>query len=268
MTLSRVPPPPFRAVASYGPGPTQPVAAVDHVAQVLTLFRDHPDLRVTDVADRLGIARSTAHRLLKTLAQRGIVAQDRDSRRYRLGPVLIEVALASIDQLDSRRRVRHHLRDISQELGETVSLVGLEGPYCRFIDGEEGTNESHTAIRTGGLLPAYALSGGKVLLAALSEEEVRRLYRPGLRGLTGRTVVDMEDLLDELAAVRANGYALNREESAIGLSAVAVPVVARTGRVVAALVLSAPSRRFANRDVGRIVAALRRTSKSIRADMI
>ncbi|MGH3750003.1 MAG: IclR family transcriptional regulator, partial [Micromonosporaceae bacterium] len=149
------------------------IESVDNALRVLLLLRQQPQVRVTDVSDQLGVARSTAHRLLSTLAHHGFVHQDRMTRAYRAGRVFIELGLAAVGDLDVRRKARQHLEALSEKLRETVNLLVLEGAGSRFIDGVEGDRPVRVSLRTGVLLPASSTSGGKVLLAELPVDEVR-----------------------------------------------------------------------------------------------
>jgi DNA-binding IclR family transcriptional regulator len=248
--------------------PAYLISSVDHALQVLLLLRERRELRVRDVANELGVAHSTAHRILSTLVWRGFGIQDRGSKTYRAGRVLAEIALASIKELDVRRKARSHMERLSRLLHETVNLIALEDDGCRFIDGVEGDQLVRVSARTGTLLPAYAISGGKVLLAALPKGRLRELYPNGLRKLTPNTVSDFRGLERELALIRKRGYALNVEESQVGLWAVAVPILDRAGHTIAALAVSTPASRVEPSDVAVRVQALRETVSAIAADLV
>lgn len=251
-------------------GSRAPIAlidSVDHAMRLLTLFQERPELRVTDVALELGVARSTAHRLLTTLAWRGFVAQDRVSKSYRAGRVLVEIGLTSISELDVRRKAHRHMENLSTALEETVNLMVLEGDGARFIDGVDGNQQVRVSIRTGTLLPAYCSSGGKALIAELSHEELLALYPGGLRRVTTQTTVDLDKLEGELAEIRRRGYALNIEESAIGLRAVGVPIRDHAGRAIAAVAVSTPAHRLGPAEVPTFVERLTETAAMIAADL-
>ena len=247
--------------------PSALIDSVDHAMRLLMLFQDRPELRVTDVAKELGVARSTAHRLLSTLTWRGFVAQDRVSKAYRAGRVLVEIGLTSISELDVRRKAHRHMESLSTALQETVNLIVLEGNGARFIDGVEGNQQVRVSIRTGTLLPAYCSSGGKALIAELSHEELLALYPGGLRRVTAQTTVDLDKLETELAEIRHRGYALNIEESAIGLRAVAVPIRDHAGRAIAAVAVSTPANRLGPAEVSSFVERLTETAALIAEEL-
>ncbi|MFB0833843.1 IclR family transcriptional regulator [Arthrobacter halodurans] len=248
--------------------PPHLIGSVDHALTVLLLLQERGELRVRDVARELGVAQSTAHRLLATLAWRGFVVQDRGGRTYRAGNVLVGIALASIKDLDVRRQARTHMQRLARELHETVNLIVLEHGGCRFIEGVEGDRMVRVTPRTGTLLPASSTSGGKVLLAELDDDRVRALFGDGLRTLTDRTIRTVDELLRELAAVRSRGFATNLGETEAGLHAVAVPVRDRSGHAVAALAVAAPSGRLNSQTIPVALERLRSTAEAIRADLL
>jgi DNA-binding IclR family transcriptional regulator len=240
--------------------------SVDTALRLLLLLRRQPELRVTAAAAQLGVAASTAHRLLVTLEARRFVTQDRVSRAYRAGPALIELGLHSTGSFDLRTAAEPHIKALAARMGETVNLLVLEGTSVRFIAGYESDQRVRTRVLTGTLLPAYAVSGGKVLLAEIPRETLRAMYPQRLRKLTPRTKT-FTQLLDELSLVMMRGYAVNHGESELGLSAVAVPLRDHVGRSIAAVAMSAPTSRLKDMDLREIVIQLRECVRRIRADL-
>ena len=204
----------------------------------------------------LGVAPSTAHRLLTTLLAHGFVVQDPATRRYRPGPRLLEVALSSLERVDVRRVARPHLVALAAEVRETASLMVLEGPQVRFIDSAEGPQLVRVANRTGDVLPAHLTSGGKAILAALPEAELLRLFPDEqMPGPPDRPPVPRSAFLEELARVRATGFATSSERTAAGLSAVAVPIADFHGNPLAAIGVSVPTMRLDDHRAREIAAA-------------
>lgn len=244
--------------------PAYAINSVDKALQVLVLVRERQSLRVVDVSEELGVARSTAHRLLSTLVFRGFVTRDPLTRTYRCGPELLGPGLV-VASNDAIRQEAHGLMEtLSSSLRESVNLTVLEGPHCRFIDGINGDRPLRTSVRIGALLPSQATSGGKAMLAELSSQQVREIFSRGLRRMTETTIVDIDRLEDELRDVRETGYGLNVGESELGLSAVAV-AIHQGGRAVAALAISTPSLRMGPGHLPALVKALRRAGSSLEA---
>lgn len=236
------------AVPPEGPATT----SVDNALWLLQLIGERRALRVAEAADLLGVARSTAHRLLTSLRRRGFVMQDRPNGAYRPGPALYEIGLAAVSRIDIRRVARPVLEYIREETDETISLAVLEGTTVRFLDCAESSRSVRVGNRTGVVRPAHASAVGKAILAGLSDAELDRRYPGGELppGATDAALTDLAALRTELAEIRAQGYALNWEESAEGVCAVAVALRDTVGQPLAGLGLAAPSSRI--RDVETI----------------
>jgi IclR family transcriptional regulator, acetate operon repressor len=226
--------------------PRPPTTSVDNALRLLELVGQRQALRVAEAADVLGVARSTAHRLLAALRRRGFVMQDRPNGAYRPGPALVEIGLAAVSRIDIRRVARPVLEEVRELTGETVSLAVLEGASIRFVDCAEGPRSVRVGNRTGVVRPAHASAVGKAILAGLSDAEVLRRYPDEdlPAATTEAALTARAALLDELAGIRTRGYALNWEESADGVCAVAVALRDTVGQPLAALGVAAPSSRM------------------------
>lgn len=206
----------------YGPAPQYPIDSVDNALRVLLLLNQRPSLRLTEVSRHLGVASSTAHRLLATLQFRGFVQQDA-TRSYTRGPALDEMAMTLLRQMDVRTRARPILEQLNASLRETIHLGRLDGTKVHFVEAVESTQALRVGSRLGWALPAHCTSTGKALLAALPVEEVRRRYPDeSLPQLTAKSIATRTMLLTALAEVRARGFAASQEESEEGVSSVAV----------------------------------------------
>ncbi len=239
--------------------PAYPIASVDNALRLLRLFRDQPRVRLSEASEHLGVAVSTAHRLLAMLAYHGFVRQDPDSRAYLAGPALVEIGLAAVRQLDIRAQARPVLEDLAAALGETVHLTVLEGGDVRYLDAVESSRALRVTARTGSVLAANCTASGKALLAGLPDAEVTARFagHAALPALTGRSITRRSRLLAELRAVRERGFAVNREESEEGVASVAVPVPGPRELPVAALAVSGPVSRMTDETVTAIGARLR-----------
>ena len=223
--------------------PPYAIESVSNALRLLSLFRQQEVLRVTDASRELGVARSTAHRLLMTLAHEGFVQQERNSKAYRPGPALLELSFSSGGIQELRQAARPLMEELSAALNETVQLLVLEGRSARFIESVECDRAVRVTGRTGALLPAHATAGGKALLAAMAPDDLLVLFRAGLPRLTEQTNTSMATFVEELSDVCRQGYALNLGESLDGLHAVGVRIANPAGRVVASLAVSVPADR-------------------------
>jgi DNA-binding IclR family transcriptional regulator len=236
--------------------PAHPISSVENALRLLVILRDREEIRVSEAADELGVARSTAHRLLAMLHAYGIVEQT-PNRAYRLGPVLAEIGLAALRQVDVRAHIRPFLEQLVTELGETAHLIVREGLSCRFAESVEGTHALRTTARVGIAYPVHDTSGGKALLAELSEGELLELYpEEHLTGHFGTRAA----LFEELEEVRRLGYARNRGESEAGIAAVGLVQRTSSGRIAGAVAVSAPETRMTEERIQEVLAVLRRVS--------
>ena len=225
--------------------PKYPIESVDNALRLLLLLREEPTLTVQRASAELGVAPSTAHRLLAMLRHRGFVEQDSGTRAYRAGPQLTEVGLAAIQELDIRRAARPHLERLVAEVQETAHLTVLRGTTVLFIDGVESPRILRAAARVGHSLPAHATASGRVLLAALPEQTVLELYPDArLVPVTARTITSRRALLARLDEVRERGFALNEGESEDDVVAVAVAIRTSDGVARGAITVAGPATRF------------------------
>ncbi|MGD7003791.1 IclR family transcriptional regulator [Corynebacterium halotolerans] len=243
-----------------------PVESVDRALRILLYLRNHDSISVKEAAAHLGIAASTAHRLLSTLARRGFVLQD-FTRRYRLGDVLSVIAPEQITESGLREVALQPLRELQVKVQETVQLMVLRGGNIRFIEGVEPNAVLRVIRRVDDEMPAFVSAGGKAILARLSNQEVEDIYQRGLSNWPTRRVQSMKMLKRMLTLVRRNGYALSLEETEQGVSGVGVCVIGPNGRPVAALTVAIPSVRFRRELVPEYVAALQAAAWQLQEEL-
>ena len=217
--------------------PTYGIDSVDHALKLATLLQQEGPLRLTDAAERLGVARSTAHRLLAMLVYRDFAEQDAD-RRYVAGPVLRRPATPEpVSEL--RRTALPHLQALTDSTGETTNLVVVLGDQVRFVATVESAQVLRVGDREGRVLPAHLATGGLAVLAARPEAEVRELY-----AAPGSPVEDVPELLRRLRRVRRQGFALNDGRTEVGVTAIGCAVRGPAGQPPAAISVAMPSARF------------------------
>lgn len=238
--------------------PPYAIASVDHALRLIFLLQTESPLRVADAAARLGVAPSTAHRLLAMLVYRDFAVQS-DDRRYHPGPALTFGSHPGRHDMGGVTRLREtfqaHLEILAERIEESVGLMLRRGTSAYFVAFVEGPQAVRVGDREGMTFPAYKASGGKALLAELADDDVRHLYDPGRRP-SHEPGPDLTALLRELAAIRVSRVAINREGTEPGVAAVARTVRDGTGQAVGAISISMPAQRF---DEGM----LRRTKRAL-----
>jgi IclR family pca regulon transcriptional regulator len=214
---------------------------------ILSSFRsDRPLLGVSELSRQIGLTRSTTHRYVATLAKLGYLQQDGPTKKYRLGPRVLDLGFSAIHSMELREISAPHLQLLSDETGYTVNMAVLDGTDIVYVERCRSALAGQRAIdlnlHVGSRLPAYCTSMGKVLLAFLPAEERKavlddtRLQQRGPNTLTARAALE-----GELERVRANGLAINNEELAYGLRSIAAPVFTQGGEIAAAINLAVHS---------------------------
>jgi IclR family acetate operon transcriptional repressor len=242
------------------------VRSVDRAAALLIALGDtQGEAGVTELARRLGLHKSTASRLLATLQRRGLVEQDEESGKYRLGLLVIRLAEQAERTLDLRRLATPELERLARATRETTGVGVLAGDALMTVVQVDGPNLIAMGDWTGRTSPLHCTAAGKVLLAAFAEREVLRLARSGLAAHTDRTLTALEPLLEELARVRRRGYATAIGEYEIGLNAVAAPIHDARGQVIAAAEIWGPAFRLTPRRIPELAAQVREAAAAITA---
>lgn len=234
------------------------VRSVERALDILLCFADQPGgLGVTQVADRLGLYKSTVHRLLQALEAKGFVRRDPVSERYHLGERVLQLA-ASFPQSDDLPAVATpemiRLRD---ETEETVSLYIRDGLERVRIHKAEGQQEVRRVVQLGQRMPLYVGAASKILLT-YAPEDIRGKVLSSLPETMHRKAIEKQ-----LAQVKLQGYALSVEEREKGAAAVAAPILDRHGQAVAALAVSGPTMRFDEASMERIAILVRLAAERI-----
>jgi IclR family transcriptional regulator, acetate operon repressor len=243
-------------------GTTRPLASASSALQLVTLLGERERVRVTEVAQELGVAPSTAYRLLATFCHWGFAIQD-DDHTYVIGQAFVRLSLMKSPLEALQSMVKFHMDKFAASAGETVHLSMLEGTSVRFVHSAEGRGNLRVSSRAGAELPAHLTSAGKVLLAELSDEEVQSRFLDVFPTLLAGKTRTMEEFLGELATVRERGFAINIDESEPGISAVGIALRHRRGEAIAALSVSIPSTRFRMQDLPRLLELLRQAGRYI-----
>ncbi len=219
------------------------VQSVERAFAVLAALVDGP-AGVTDVAERVGLAKSTVARLLSALAAEGAVERAPGETRYRLGPRIVSLAAGLRPTRSLVVVARPALVELASRTGEASGLSVSDGRTVHYVDQVDSPNPVQVRDWTGSRIPMHAVSSGQVFLAFLPAPAVARFLATPLEPLTKRTITDASALLERLRQVRLDGYAWAREEFAEGITSVAAPVADADGEIVAAVHVHGPAYRF------------------------
>jgi len=223
-------------------GPTTvPSRTVAKAMSILKQFSvEEPQLGVSELSRRLGLTRSTVHRLLASLREGGLIEQDPSTRKYRLGRTAVDLGYNAIYSDPMLVTALPYLYFLSDQVGETAYLGerrGDEVATVLHVLSPSSREQMHWYDR----LPLHSSSSGKVLLAHTEESELVALLDKGLSRYTEHTVTDPVALREDLLSIRQQGFAACFEEYKLGINAIAVPIADQEGSVVAALSVLGPA---------------------------
>jgi IclR family pca regulon transcriptional regulator len=214
------------------------------LAVIRAFGAERPSLTLSEVARASGLSRASARRFLHTLVELGYVSTD--GRTFALRPSVLDLGYAYLSSLTLPEVAAPHLERLSEEVGESSSVAVLDGSDIVYVARVATHRIMAAAIRVGTRFPAAATSMGRALLAHRPEPELDRfLETTPLPQLTPRTITDPKALRTELERVRGQGWAAVDQELEEGLRSVAAPLRDASGKVVAAVNVSAPVRRGA-----------------------
>ena len=253
-------------------GSAQAGGYVKSLDKALTLLErigeSEEGLPLSDLAQRVGLPPSTAHRLLTTLERRRFVQFDSLQRRWCIGVQSFTVGNAFHPRRDLVRTALPLMRRLMEESGETTNLAVESNGEAVFLAHVECREMMRASSRPGSRVPLHGSGVGKVLLSAMSEKEVARiLHKHGLRRITPNTITSPGDLHAVLAEIRATGYAFDDEEHAFGLRCVAAPIVDDSGETVAAISVLGPTARVTDDRLPDLAARVCRAAGLISADL-
>ncbi|MDN5917975.1 MAG: IclR family transcriptional regulator [Pseudonocardia sp.] len=241
--------------------PKYSIDSVDHALRLAILLQQEGPLGVTDAAARLGVARSTAHRLFTTLVYRDFAEQGED-RRYAAGPILR--SLNGVEPVKNLRTIAlPHLRTLVGRTNETANVMVLRGAQIQMVATVECDHILRVGDREGRLLPAHLVSGGRAILARLSRAELEARYAD-----EAQTGVPLELVERIVRQTRRRGFAVNDQATEAGLTAIGHAVGSPGDTPAAALSLALPTARYHRRMLPDLVSALAGAARAIERDLL
>lgn len=235
------------------------VQSLEKALDMLELFTQHHELGTREMARLSGYNRSTVHRVLVTFLKHGYLVQNPTDGRFRLGTKLLKLGSIVGQRFDLRNDAYSVMRALAKDLNESVYLLIQESDDSVVCIEEV---QIHRTLAVGSTLgvstPIYAAAAGKCFLAEKPMETLKQLLATHeLLPITERTITDAASFLVELEKVRVNGYALNDEESEMGVRYIAVPIVDHSNKMIAALNVGAPVVRLVDERIEPLVAKMK-----------
>lgn len=218
------------------------IKSLQRAINILDLFDEQTaDLGITEIAEKLGLHKSTAAGLVYTLEHNRYLEQDPETRKYSLGFKLVERASTLLDQFDVRKAARPHLEELIAWCDESVNLAIRDGGQVVYIERLTTTRSLGMRAKVGYRTPLHCTALGKAFLSCMHPKRVEELLAQyGLPALTDNTITDLGQFLQEIERTRVQGFAVDDEEIEIGVRCVAAPIFDHTGQSVAAVSISSP----------------------------
>ena len=224
------------------------IQSVDRAVRILKALGEHPGrLSLADLADRVGLAKTTVHGLLRTLQEHGLVEQHLDTDKYQLGPELLQLGNSYLDLNELRSRSLAWSELLASRVGEAVRVGVPHTGGVLVVHHVFRPDSSLQLLEVGALLPMHATALGKALLAYTDGDDLDDLVRSGLPKLTGQTHTTAAALRKDVASVRELGYAVEREEALLGEGGVAAPIFDRRSEAIGAVGVAGPKERLLKR---------------------
>jgi DNA-binding IclR family transcriptional regulator len=226
---------------------------------LLALTRAREPMSLSELSAAVGVARSTVYSLLATLQEYGFVEKDPRYKQYRLGLTTFEVGSAYLSSIDLVRAFDEVAKELVQRCQETVKLAVLDGRDVVYLGRQQGSYHSVQLVaRVGSRMPAHATAVGKLLLAALDEAELERLYEGReLKAQAPNTLTDIAALKARLEIVRRERIAYDHAESSPGVHCVAAPIYDHSDRVAAAMSIGIPNDRYTEERMAELARLVR-----------
>jgi IclR family acetate operon transcriptional repressor len=241
---------------------SESVRAVERALDVLLCFTNQtPELTMTQIAEQVGIHKSTAHRLLATLENKRFIQRDQNTGIYRLGIRLLQMAYLTLEQNDLGRLAVPFMHRLCDLFEENIDLALLDDTDVVFVNILEGPRRVKLAAAIGQRLPAFATASGKAILGFMPEKLVRRILDRGMPKLTPYTLNSPEVLFEHLNSVRELGFSISEQEYEEQINAVAAPIFDHGNHPIASIAVAGPAYRLTRErmmEIGPSVVAMAR----------
>jgi IclR family transcriptional regulator, KDG regulon repressor len=242
------------------------LSSVATAIELLKAFsEDEVEIGISTLARRLGVAKSTAHRLAATLVSENLLEQDRATGKYRLGIALFRLGTLVRRRMNVSEVARPLLFSLRETTNETVHLAILDGTDIMYVYFLESTQAIRMRSDLGLRKPAYCTAEGQAILAFSAPDVVQAVIRHGLQARTPNTITDADKLAKALDGVRVRGCAVDDEESEVGVRCVAAPIRNDAGEVVAAVGVAGPVSRLSKKALSAFMPHVIATAEAISA---
>jgi DNA-binding IclR family transcriptional regulator len=244
------------------------IQSVDRAARILMALGNSPRLGVTEISERLGIAKATVHGLLRTLEQRELIEQEPDSGKYRLGAAMLQLGNSFLDNHELRARSLMWAGSLAMRVGEAVRVGVMNGTTVLIVHHVFRPDNSVQILEVGASIPWHACALGKAVVAFVSPARRTALLAADLSPLTGRTMTEPSLLRTSLEGVSTLGIAVEDQEAVVGEAEIASPVFDHRGQPAGAIGVVGPVERLLpDGPAPALVAAVKEAGHGLSRDM-
>ena len=232
------------------------------------LGRGSPRLGVTEIAERLGLAKATVYGLVHTLEAEELVERDAETGKYRLGPVMLQLGNAFLDSHELRSRALLWADSLANRAVEAVRVGVMNGSNVLIVHHVFRPDDSVQILEVGASIPWHACALGRAIAAYLEPERLRELLASELVPLTGKTITDPRELMLALETVAREGIAVENQEAIVGEAEIAAPIFGPLGVAIGAISVAGPAERLLGEGPApKTVEAIRETARGLSRDM-
>jgi len=214
------------------------VQSVMKSSRILELFVKNTELGISEISDEMGMSKSTAYGLVNTLVEAGMLEQNDENKKYRLGLKLFELGSLVEKRMDIRQEARPYCVELVKKYGQTVHLATHSQGEVLYIDKFDDPDFLIVYSQVGKKAPMSVTGVGKAMLSYLGEEYAEEFVVNNLVSRTANSITTKENLFEKMQEIRSRGYAVDDEEIQMGLRCVAAPIFSKGGKVTAAISIS------------------------------
>lgn len=241
------------------------IQSIERALKILDLFDEYtPELKITEISDKMGLHKSTVHSILKTLEKYHYINQNPENGKYKLGLKLVERGNYVVSTIDIRQVARTYLLELSKKTGQTVHLGILNGREGVYIDKIEGESAAIRFSKIGKGIPLHSTAIGKVLLAFKSPKEIQQFLKDyHFTQQTKYTITTQDEFLAQLEKVHQQGYAIDNQENELGVRCIAIPLLNYENKVLASISISTLISQVDNERLAKYISLLKQTGLEI-----
>ncbi|MFC3882224.1 IclR family transcriptional regulator [Bacillus songklensis] len=240
------------------------LSSVHNAVRILQTFSlSETELGISELSVRLGLAKSTVFRLMKTLNECGLVEKNMETQKYHLGIAAFELGFTVYHSMELRRVALPILDKLAKSIRRVVRLGVYDKGGIVYLCKRIHDEDNGTISQIGDRVPSYCTAVGKMLLANQNEKEIERVIEGSLTAYTNKTITSPRELKQQILDIKKRGYAVTMEELRNGISSVAVPVYNDMGKMIAAISVTGSKFNFYPNQIQQYVSEMRTCSRLI-----